>query len=154
MSSVADRQDAIETCTRMAWYADMREWEKLTELFADEVRLDYTSQHGGEPLTLSGKEVVDAWSGVLSAFTTTQHLLGSFLADVDGDTAVVTAMFQATHSMPSNSGGSLWTLSGRYRIGLARTRTGWEINEVVMTILWADGNQQLYTRAAEIAAGG
>ena len=47
MQSAADRLAVIETCTRVAWHADEREWDALRDLFAEEVRLDYTSLQGG-----------------------------------------------------------------------------------------------------------
>jgi hypothetical protein len=62
-------------------------------------------------------------------------------------------MFQATHRMPNDFGGPLWTLAGKYRFGLTRTEAGWVIDDVVMTVLWSDGNQQVFTEAAKIAAG-
>lgn len=148
MSSVADRLDIIETCTRMGWYIDQREWESLGDVFSDEVKLDYTSLNGGEPGTVTSKELVTAWSGLLGNFAATQHLLSNFLVDVQGDTAVTTAMFQATHRMPNEHGGPLWTLGGTYRIDLERTPGGWRINGIVMTTTWADGNQHLFARAA------
>ncbi|WP_225726529.1 MULTISPECIES: hypothetical protein [unclassified Nocardia] len=33
MSATLDRLNIIETCTRMAWYADHREWERLGEIW-------------------------------------------------------------------------------------------------------------------------
>ncbi|MFJ5261684.1 nuclear transport factor 2 family protein [Streptomyces sp. NPDC088387] len=150
MSSVADRLDIIDTCTRMAWFIDTREWDSLESVFADEVTLDYTSLNGGEPAVVTGKGLVGAWSGLLGKFDTTQHLLTNYLVDVDGDTAVATAMFQATHRMPNDHGGPLWTLGGKYRFDLVRTAAeGWQISAIVMTATWADGNQQLLTRAAQ-----
>ncbi|MFH8491839.1 nuclear transport factor 2 family protein [Streptomyces longisporoflavus] len=148
MSSAVDRLDIIETCTRMGWYIDQREWESLGDVFSDEIKLDYTSLNGGEPGTVTGKELVAAWSGLLGNFAATQHLLSNFLVDVQGDTAVTTAMFQATHRMPNDHGGPLWTLGGTYRIDLERTPGGWRINGIVMTTTWADGNQHLFARAA------
>ena len=58
MSSVADRLDVIDTCTRMAWYIDSGAWEALAEVFSEEIRLDYTSLNGGEPAVLSRKELI------------------------------------------------------------------------------------------------
>ena len=153
MSSVADRLDVIDTCTRMAWYIDSGAWEALAEVFSEEIRLDYTSLNGGEPAVLGRKELIGAWSGLLGSFTTTQHLLTNFLVDVEGDTAVATAMFQATHRMPNEHGGPLWILGGRYRFDLARTGEGWRIGGVEMTATWADGNQHLLARAAEAQSG-
>ena len=42
-----ERLDIIETCTRMAVYADQRRWDDLGGIFADHTDLDYTSLAGG-----------------------------------------------------------------------------------------------------------
>ncbi|MGN9837063.1 nuclear transport factor 2 family protein [Nonomuraea sp. H19] len=81
-----DRLDVIDTCARMAWHADQREWDRLAGVFADEVRLDYTSLNGGEPVSLTPEQIVDAWKAVLGGFEATQHLLGNHLVTIDGDT--------------------------------------------------------------------
>lgn len=149
MSTTADRLDVIDTCTRMGWYTDQRDWDALEQVFTDEVRLDYTSLNGGEPAVLPAKDLVAAWSGLLGSFAATQHLFTNFLVDLTGDEAVCTAMFQATHKLPNDHGGPLWTLGGHYRFALRRTEGGWRIHDVVMTATWADGNQQLFTIAAK-----
>jgi hypothetical protein len=138
-----DRWDVIDTCTRMAWYADQREWERLHDVFADRVRLDYTSLNGGEPVTLTPAQIVDAWKNVLGGFAATQHLLGNHLVDIDDDSAVCTAAFQATHRKAEPYGDSLWTLGGTYRFELARVDRRWRITGVVMTATWGDGNRGL-----------
>ncbi|MGK5555995.1 nuclear transport factor 2 family protein [Actinomadura kijaniata] len=143
-----ERLDVIETCTRMAWHADRREWEALRSVFADRVRLDYTSLNGGEPVTLSADDLVAAWSRTLGAFDATQHLVANHLVTVDGDTAVCTASFQATHRLATPFGSPLWTLGGTYRFDLVRDGGGWLIGGVVMTVAWADGNHELLARAA------
>jgi hypothetical protein len=131
-----DRLDVIDTCTRMAWHADQREWSRLAEVFADEVTLDYTSLNGGEPATLAPGQIVAAWKDALGAFQATQHLLGNHLVTLDGDSAVCTASFQATHRKTDDI---LWTLGGTYRFDLVRTAAGWRIGGVVMTAVWSDG---------------
>jgi hypothetical protein len=143
MSTVEDRLAVIEVCTRMAWHADQREWEELTSVFADEVVLDYTSLNGGEPATLTPGQIVDAWSGLFSRLDATQHLVSNHLVTVDGDTAVCTAQFQATHLLANRFGSPLWTLGGAYRFDLVRTGDGWRISGLVMTATWADGNKDL-----------
>ncbi|WP_106398079.1 nuclear transport factor 2 family protein [Actinocorallia populi] len=140
--------EIIETCTRMAWHADHREWDRLEAVFADKVTLDYTSLHGGEPAVLTPRQIADAWSGALGGFDATQHLITNHLVDVDGDRAVCTAAFQATHRLADPHGSPLWTLGGDYRFDLVRTAAGWRITGVVMTATWADGNQNLPALAA------
>ena len=133
-----DRSDVIDTCTRMAWHADQREWEQLIWVFADKVTLDYTSLNGGEPVTLTPAQIIDGWQAGLGVYEATQHLLTNHLVTVAGDAAVCTASFQATHR---KGDGTLWTLGGTYRFDLARTDDGWRITGVVMTATWSDGER-------------
>lgn len=148
MSSIEDRLAIIETCTRMGWHADQREWERLAEIFADKVMLDYTSLNGGEPAELTPGQITGAWSGLLGSFDATQHLITNHLVTVEGDTAVCTASFQATHRLANPHGSPLWTLGGTYRFDLVRTGDGWKISGVVMNATWADGNKDLMALAA------
>ncbi|WP_218004805.1 nuclear transport factor 2 family protein [Actinomadura macra] len=147
MGSTEDRLGIIETCTRLAWHADQREWEHLKTIFADEVRLDYTSLNGGEPAVLSAGQIVDGWRQGLGGYDATHHMITNHLVDVAGDTAVCTASFQATHRLENPHGSPLWTLGGTYRFDLVRD-DGWKISGLVMTATWADGNQHLTTLAA------
>ncbi|UQS22906.1 nuclear transport factor 2 family protein [Amycolatopsis thermalba] len=148
MSTAQDRADVIDTCTRMMWLVDIRDWDSFTEVFADRVTLDYTSIYGGEPWTQTPDEVKAQWSALLGAFDATQHLLGNHLVTVDGDSAVLTAVFQATHLLATTFGSPRWTLGGTYRFGLVRVNGRWLINEVVMTATWADGNKDILTITA------
>lgn len=148
MSRFEDRLTIIETCTRMGWHADQREWDRLETIFADKVVLDYTSLNGGEPATLTPGQIVGAWSGLLGSFDATQHLITNHLVTVDVDTAVCTASFQATHRLANPFGSPLWTLGGTYRFDLVRVGDGWKISGVVMTATWADGNKDLMALAA------
>ncbi|MEV8636633.1 nuclear transport factor 2 family protein [Streptosporangium sp. NPDC051023] len=100
---------------------------RLGEVFADSVTLDYTSLNGGEPAVLTPVQIVEAWSGLLGAFDATQHLITNHLVTVDGDTAVCTASFQATHRLPDPFGSSLWTLGSTYRFGLVRSDGAWRL---------------------------
>ncbi|MEU5876531.1 nuclear transport factor 2 family protein [Spirillospora sp. NPDC047279] len=160
MSTTEDRLAIVETCTRMAWHADRREWDELAGIFADPVTLDYTSLNGGEPAELAPDQVVAAWSATLGAFDATQHLITNHLVTVEGDSAVCTASFQATHRLANPHGGPLWTLGGTYRFDLVRASAEsgagsgeeWKINAVVMTAIWADGNEDLPSLAAAKAA--
>ena len=147
-SPAENKIEIAETCTRMAVHADRREWTLLRGLFADKVLLDYTSLNGGEPVRLAPQEIVDAWAATLGGFDATQHLIANHLVQVDGDRAVCTASFQATHRLATPHGAPLWTLGGDYRWELARTGGRWLITSVVMTATWGDGNKDLPAQAA------
>ncbi|WP_405658643.1 nuclear transport factor 2 family protein [Streptomyces sp. NBC_01166] len=147
-SVLQSKYAVAETCTRMAVHADQREWDLLRGLFADKVLLDYTSLAGGEPAQFTPQEIVDAWASTLSGYDATQHLIGNQLVHIDGDRALCTASFQATHRLADAHGSPLWTLGGSYRWELARSGDRWLIDTVVMTAVWGDGNRGLSVRAA------
>ncbi|WP_432000154.1 nuclear transport factor 2 family protein [Streptomyces sioyaensis] len=139
-----DRLDITDVCTRMCWHTDKHEWEQLrSAVFAEKVQVDYTSLNGGEPAEMAADELIGAWRTHLSGLTSTQHLLTNHLVRVEGDTAVATADFQATHLLPNALGGPLWTLGGHYRFALRRTASGWRIDGLTMTTDWAEGNRQI-----------
>ncbi|WP_199487779.1 nuclear transport factor 2 family protein [Actinomadura spongiicola] len=148
MSDTADRLAIIEACTRMAWYADQRELNRLGEVFADSVTLDFTSSHGGVPVTLTPAQIVEVWAGLLGAFDATHHLVTNHLVTLEGDSAVCAAAFHATHRLSDPSGGPLWTQGGTYQFDLVRVEGVWKIAGVVMAATWADGNRNLMSLAA------
>ncbi|MCZ0997894.1 nuclear transport factor 2 family protein [Streptomyces mirabilis] len=144
-----DRYEIVELCTRMGWHLDHCQWDELVDLFTEEIRLDYTSLNGGEPVTLPRKDVIEKWRSNREGLAATQHLVSNQLVDVDGDTAVATAMFQATHLLPNDFGGPLWTLAGEYRYVLLRTADGWRITGLTMSIIWAEGNRNIRDLAVQ-----
>ncbi|MEQ4720995.1 nuclear transport factor 2 family protein [Nonomuraea sp. B19D2] len=58
---------------------------------------------------------------------------------LDGDTAVCTASFQATHRRKADD--TLWTLGGAYRSDLTRTAAGRRISGMALTAVWSDGTR-------------
>lgn len=138
-----DRLDVIDVCTQMVWSTDRRQWDRLAEVFTDEVAVDYTSLAGGTPGPVGRNELVDSWRQLLGAMTATQHLVSNHLVTVDGDTATCTAQFQATHIAEMPHGENHWILGGHYRYGLTRADQGWRIRELTMTGAWSSGNQAI-----------
>lgn len=148
MSSTEQRTAIVDVTTRMAWLADRRDWDALVGVFAEQVQLDYTSLTGGKPAKLAPADIVAGWRRGLDGLDATQHLISNHLVDIDGDRAVATAQFQATHVLANPHGDPVWTLGGHYRFGLARGGDGWRIDALTMTVTWATGNQQIMTLAA------
>jgi len=147
------RAEIVETCTHMAHHADRRQWDQLVGVFADEVRLDYTSLQGGDPAIVAREALVDGWRAALGGLAATQHLIGNHLVDVDEDgvEAVCTADFQATHVLPNPHGDATWTLGGHYRFELVQITDAWRIAAVTMTAVWATGNQHIMALATGVS---
>ncbi|GGT05143.1 MULTISPECIES: nuclear transport factor 2 family protein [Streptomyces] len=144
-----DRSAVVETCDRMGWHTDLHEWAEVTALFTDKVLVDHTSLLGGSPSTMPAQELVDSWAAVIGGYDSSQHLMTNHLVTVDGDTARCTASFQATHRLDNPLGSPLWRIGGRYRFHLVRSAGGWKIDEIAMTVLWAEGNQGIAELAAQ-----
>lgn len=140
----------IETVSKFAYYADSREWEALQQLFTEEVKVDYTSLAGGEPVTIPAKVLMDSWNQALTPLKSTQHLISNHIVDFENEhRAVCRAYFQAQHDFPNPFGGSQWTLGGKYLFRFVKENDQWKIAELVMTAVWASGNQNIMTLASQ-----
>jgi hypothetical protein len=142
-----DRSAVVETITRVFWLTDHHRWDQLDALFADRVRLDYTSLQGGEPAELAPAEIVAGWRATLGPLDAHQHLLANHLVEIGEGRASATASFQATHQFD----GETWTLGGDYAFELHRGDSGWRIQSMTMTAVWQTGDGGLVARAGEAA---
>ncbi|WP_448638585.1 nuclear transport factor 2 family protein [Geodermatophilus sp. URMC 63] len=130
----ADVRAVVDTTVAMAVLADERDWAALTALFTDEVTADYTASTGGTPGPVRAADLVAGWTGSLTTFVVTHHLVTNHRVTLQGDRAVAHAYFQATHVRPDRS---TWVLGGRYRYALVREGDRWRIAAVTMTPSWA-----------------
>lgn len=143
LQRLTDRAEIVEAVDSVAFLADLRDWQRLREVFADEVLVDYTSLRGGEPQRLAAGELIAGWKERLGGLDATQHIVANHLVELDGDEATCRAQVLATHHHPNRSGGPLWHLGGHYRYRLARRDGRWRITGTTLTVLWADGNEHL-----------
>jgi hypothetical protein len=138
-----DRIQIIETCTRMAWCIDDRDWEGLTGLLADRVMVDYSSSFADPAVEVSARSFVRNLSSVLENLMATQHLVASHVVTAEGEDARCVSNVQATHLLDNSTGDSLWTAAGKYSMSLSRTPEGWRIAGVTFTQEWATGNREV-----------
>ncbi len=125
---------------------DRLDWTGVRAVFADRLRLDYTSLNGGEPEELAADELVARWQGLLPGFEATSHLLGP--VRVHGDR--LEAHVRAEHRIAAAAGGPLWRVAGHYVAGL----TGGRIGALELQTHYQDGNLDLPAAAlARVAAG-
>jgi hypothetical protein len=140
----------IESVSKFAYYADNREWGALQKLFTEEVTVDYTSLAGGEPATIPTKVLMDSWNKALTPLKATQHLISNHIVELDSEyQATCRAYFQAQHDFPNPFGGSQWTLGGKYLFRFVKEDDQWKISELVMTAVWATGNQNIMNLASQ-----
>jgi hypothetical protein len=143
------RQAVVDAVTALFWHTDHHEWDRLEAVLADQVRLDYTAMIGGDPARVSPGEVVAGWRPGFDAIDAHQHLVGNHLVTIDGDTAVVTASFIATHQWR----GDTWTLGGDYRLELIRHDVRWLVAAMTMSPTWQTGTPTLIPDALAATGG-
>jgi hypothetical protein len=134
--------DPLAAITGMAVRFDLKQWDRLVEVFATKVRIDYTGLVGGEPATVRGADLVGDWRRNLGHLTATQHLLANQVVRAGrGADATATADFQAVHRLGPLVGGRLYVLGGRYEYRLVRVGRDWRISGVTMQPVWESGDR-------------
>jgi hypothetical protein len=83
---------------------------------------------------------------VLSPLTCSQHLVGSHVVEVDGDSGTHRCHFQAQHVWTGCEGGDQYIVAGTYTDRVERTPEGWRIRHRDLTVLWTSGNPRVVRR--------
>lgn len=136
------RAEVHDTLIRLALAQDANDWEALTECFAP----DATYDHPGGRLD-GAVEIVERSRAALSRLDGSQHLIGTVLIEVDGDTAATTSYFQAQHVKRGTPGGDLLIIAGTYRDRLRRLDGRWRVVHRTQEYSWRDGNPAVTRRA-------
>ena len=142
--SVLDRHIIVETVTGVGLYCDVRQWDRVTELLADDVRTDYTSLFGGEVTTAAGAALVGQWRSTLQGFDATQHLITNVQTDGAGDEATTRSHVRATHRLDDR----FWTVGGVYTHHLQRCATRWRVTYMRIDRLYEEGDRAVLQEAA------
>jgi hypothetical protein len=123
IQALLDEREITRGLSRCARILDSKSWDKLSEVFADDLSFDYGA--GGE------QQGMDALRATVTRFLdlcgATQHLIGSVLVDVDGDHAVSRAYVQARHQAVGAIGGQVFDSNGEYVDRWERRTAGWRI---------------------------
>jgi hypothetical protein len=117
-----DRFEIIEVVQRYATAADTRDWKLLDQTFTPDVRGDF-----GEFQLRDVEGVRAMMRQHLDGCGPTQHLLGNFRIEIDGDTAHCTCAVRAFHAGRGANAHLTYELFGEYRDELVRTGAGWRI---------------------------
>ncbi len=140
-ADVAAITTAIES---VATFADRGDFHALEDIYAPEVRLDYTSVFGGQPELVSNTALMTRWAGVLPGFDRTRHALSDVRVTVDGDRATATANVVADHWIAGQS----WQLRGRYAYMLVRDGREWRITAHTLTGSGESGSRDVIALAS------
>ena len=145
-SEIAAITSVIES---VATLADRSDFDALEEIYAPEVRLDYTSVFGGKPELVSNTALMTRWAGVLPGFDRTRHAISDVRVALDGDRATATANVIADHWIAGQS----WQLRGHYAYVLVRDGRDWRITAHTLTGTGESGSRDVLALASNAASG-
>lgn len=98
-------------------------------IFADDVQIR-TANTGADPLVANGPDAwVDVVHGALKDYTGTQHMIGSQIVEVDGDSGEMESYLNAWHKRVD---GTVYYFLGTYVSKVARTDAGWKIVDMTL----------------------
>tara|TARA_R110000823_G_scaffold119998_12_gene244454 strand:- start:16271 stop:16708 length:438 start_codon:yes stop_codon:yes gene_type:complete len=131
LQALLDERDITRGLSSFARILDTKSWEELPQVFADDIVFDY-----GTGEERQGMDALrDNMTRYLDTCGPTQHLIGSILVDIAGDTAVSRAYVQARHQALDDPGGAVFDTSGEYIDRWERRAAGWRI--VRRDAIWA-----------------
>ena len=142
MANDADHRKIARVLDRYAEALDTRRWELLSEVFVPELEFDF-----GEWAVSSREEAVATIRTYLEDCGPTQHLLGNYRIDVNGDTASSSVYVRAFHLGVGAAIGKTYEMGGEYRDELRRTAEGWRSYRRQGVVFWEQGSRDVLGRA-------
>ncbi|MEM7759131.1 MAG: nuclear transport factor 2 family protein [Cyanobacteria bacterium P01_A01_bin.40] len=139
---------AIDTIVEsVATLADRGNFESLEQLYAEEVKVDYTSAFGGEVELKSPQGLMSLWASSLPGFDRTRHQISNIETEVNGNAATATADVTADHYL----GEMFWQISGSYEYGLIKEDGQWVIDTMTFIADSEQGDRDIINQAVEQA---
>ena len=125
-----DRAAIIAVLNRYAQACDTRDWALFEQVFTPDVVGDYGPGYE-RPDRAS---IIASVKIKLGGFGPTQHLLGNYDVEVDGDRATSSCRVRAYHCGTGEESGLFYECFGRYDDRLLRTPGGWRITHRRMRV--------------------
>ena len=139
MKSLSDeRWEIVRVLDRYAEALDQRRWELLDQVFAPDLEFDF-----GEWVVRSRADAVKAIRSYLDGCGPTQHLLGNYRIEIDGDTATSSCYVRAFHIGVAAAEGKTYEMGGEYRDELRRTEQGWRSGRRKGLLFWEVGSRDV-----------
>lgn len=126
-----DERHIHRALSRFARLADTKDFDSLTEVFADDIEFDYGAGHLEQGIAA----LRTLLTRHLDKCGPTQHLIGSIIVDVDGNRADSKAYVQARHQRQHAVAGPVFDTCGEYLDTWERRPHGWRI--VCRRAVWA-----------------
>lgn len=122
LQELLDERDIRHGLAGFARIADGRTWDRVGDVFADDLTFDYGTgeQQGIEALRALLQRFLDPCGP-------SQHLIGSILVSLHGDCAVSRAYVQARHQGKGDKADRFFDTNGEYVDHWERRPEGWRV---------------------------
>jgi hypothetical protein len=111
--------------------------------------VDMSSLVGGQAVRITGDQIIEGFRTGLHAGKVSQHMTTNHAVAVRGDVAEVTAQGHAWNRVAAlGAGRDVWETWGRYRLGYAKTPTGWRVTAFRYVSLRTAGPDAVRTHTA------
>jgi 3-phenylpropionate/cinnamic acid dioxygenase small subunit len=147
-ASVADRQAIITVLNRYAEACDTKRWALFDDVFTPDAAGDF-----GPDFQVQGRRaIVEMVAFHLGGCGPTQHLLGNYVVDVDGDEARASCKIRAFHVGAGNDHDRSYEVFGEYHDRLVRAGGVWRISRRRMAVTIELGTHDILLPAPEAGA--
>jgi len=143
MSEADDYAEILATLARYSTALDQRDWALLEDVFTRDLVYD-----AGEWTTRSFDEYLDRLRPYLDGCGPTQHLLGNYRIELDGDTARSAVYIRAFHVGTRELSNTTYEMFGEYRDELIRTGAGWRSRHRTLRLHYELGSRDVLRPAS------
>lgn len=132
------RGEIIETINRYSWALDLKQCDRLADVFAPDLYADYEG-----PVWTDLASFIADMTRAHDRLGRTQHLLGSHVVSVDGDEATCGSYGHNTLTRLVDSEWAQFSIGTRYEDRLRRTDDGWRVYHRTARHLWRAGDRRV-----------
>jgi 3-phenylpropionate/cinnamic acid dioxygenase small subunit len=138
VDTASDRTEIIALLDRYAEALDQRRWALLDEVFSSDVEFDF-----GEWRVNALTDAVATIRSYLDGCGPTQHLLGNYRVQIDGDQAQSQVYVRAFHRGLGEAADKTYEMGGEYDDLLRRTPSGWRSVKRTARVLFETGTREV-----------
>jgi hypothetical protein len=140
---LVEKDKIIAVINRLFISTDNRDWSEVKNCFSSEVLFDMTSMAGGQPVTLTSQQIVDAWDEGLKALKSIHHQAGNYMVNIDQGQAEAFCYGIASHYLPNKTNQNTRLFVGSYNFHLTKEGQNWRIDQFKFNLKYIDGNPNL-----------
>jgi hypothetical protein len=119
---------------------DDRDWGRLRTCFTADAIGDYDPS---APKFEGYDAIENLCRTALGPLDASQHLLGNYEIEIEGDVARSRCYLRAQHVKRGCEGGHLFEVAGYYRDEWVRREDGWRISRRQIVVTWQSGNPRV-----------